>query len=142
MTAIYRQVYEDIRRAVQRGEITGKLPSETEIARQYGTVSRQTIRIGLELLRAEGLIEAVHGKGWYVTGAGDHRPVLIRLREMIASKPFGPGDTLPGEHLLATELGVSRPTIRNALVHLEAQGLISTATPKGRTVLAPPTDKE
>ena len=49
--------------------------------------------------------------------------VLGRLRTLVA-EIGAHGGVLPGEAQLATELGVSRATIRDALSHLEAQGLI------------------
>lgn len=49
--------------------------------------------------------------------------VVGRLRSLV--KEIGAlGGVLPGESQLAAQLGVSRPTVRDALTHLEAQGLI------------------
>jgi GntR family transcriptional regulator len=46
------------------------------------------------------------------------------LLELIAREGFQAGDRLPGEHELATLLGISRPTLREALSELKNRGLI------------------
>ncbi len=42
-----------------------KLPSESDLVRRFD-VSRVTVRQALEALRAEGIIESRHGKGWFL----------------------------------------------------------------------------
>ncbi len=42
-----------------------KLPSESDLIRQFD-VSRVTVRQALEALRADGIIESRHGKGWFL----------------------------------------------------------------------------
>src|SRR6187431_536790 len=42
-----------------------RLPSENELMRQFG-VSRVTVRLALEALRKDGIIESSHGKGWFL----------------------------------------------------------------------------
>jgi GntR family transcriptional regulator len=42
-----------------------KLPSENDLVGQFN-VSRVTVRQALEALRAEGIIESHHGKGWFL----------------------------------------------------------------------------
>jgi DNA-binding FadR family transcriptional regulator len=46
------------------------------------------------------------------------------LAELIRSGEYGPGAKLPGERDLAKQLGVSRPTVREALIALEIGGLV------------------
>ena len=57
-----------------------------------------------------------------------HRPLHITtvelLRKLIFSDAYHEGDRLPSEPLLATELGVSRATLREALKHLESEGTV------------------
>ena len=38
---------------------------------------------------------------------------------------FAPGDTLPGERALAAELGITRPTLREALQRLARDGWLT-----------------
>jgi len=53
-----------------------------------------------------------------------HATVTDRLREMIISGKYIEGDQLPAEPVLAKELGVSRPTLREALKQLDTEGLL------------------
>jgi DNA-binding GntR family transcriptional regulator len=59
------QVADDIRTDVVKGTITGRLPTEVELATQYG-VSRVTIRRAMAILVSEDLIEVIHGRGTFV----------------------------------------------------------------------------
>jgi GntR family transcriptional regulator, transcriptional repressor for pyruvate dehydrogenase complex len=54
-----------------------------------------------------------------------------RLRDLIISGQFSPGDFLPSERELVTESKLSRTSVRDALRVLESDGLISTKV--GRT---------
>jgi GntR family transcriptional repressor for pyruvate dehydrogenase complex len=49
------------------------------------------------------------------------------LRALIFSSELGPGDRLPSERELATQLGISRMTLRLALKSLESDGFIITS---------------
>lgn len=55
-----------------------------------------------------------------------YEQVADQLRELIMSGEIGPAQRLPNEAALATQFGVSRPTIREALRVLSAQALIRT----------------
>lgn len=46
------------------------------------------------------------------------------IRGMILDGTLGAGDLLPGEHDLADQLGITRPTVREAFRKLESSGLI------------------
>lgn len=61
----YRQVAEDVTRRIRSGEITRRLPSEVALAEEY-EVSCGTVRHGLSVLREDGLIVTVHGRGTFV----------------------------------------------------------------------------
>jgi GntR family transcriptional regulator len=67
--ALYRQVAAAIRDAIASGEYPPGtlLPSETQLIERY-RVSRPTVRNAVAALRAEGLIEVIHGKGSFVRG--------------------------------------------------------------------------
>ena len=47
-----------------------------------------------------------------------------RVREKILSGEFAPDSLLPSEAQLMARYGVSRPTVRNAISALRAEGLI------------------
>ncbi|MBB2971718.1 transcriptional regulator NanR [Mesorhizobium sp. RMAD-H1] len=50
--------------------------------------------------------------------------VFARLRDLIASGEFGPGDLMPSERDLMERFGVGRPAIREAMQTLHNMGLI------------------
>jgi DNA-binding FadR family transcriptional regulator len=52
------------------------------------------------------------------------RQILGRLRERIFQGEYPPGSRLPSETSLATEFGVSRPVLREALACLQEEALI------------------
>jgi DNA-binding FadR family transcriptional regulator len=60
-----------------------------------------------------------------------YQSVANQIRDMIESGEFPVGSRLPGERDLAERLGVSRVTIREAEIALEAQGWISIRTGSG-----------
>jgi GntR family transcriptional regulator len=62
-----------------------------------------------------------------LAGGGDlpaHTRIGNWLEQLIASRALAPGDKLPSEVEIATALGVSRMTLRQALSAIEAKGLI------------------
>lgn len=64
-----------------------------------------------------------------------YRQIADRLRSAIAAGEFGPGSRLPAERDLAQQLGVSRPSLREALIALEVEGRIEVRTGSGVYVL-------
>ncbi|GGT56898.1 GntR family transcriptional regulator [Streptomyces purpureus] len=65
------------------------------------------------------------------------RPVVVlyeRIADAIHEGVYPPGSTLPSEPKLATELGVSRPALREALLLLQEDGLLTVRRGVGRTV--------
>jgi GntR family transcriptional regulator len=57
-----------------------------------------------------------------------------RIREDIKRLGLSPGTMLPGEHRLCEQFGVSRTVVRQALLQLEHQGIISRVKGKGTFV--------
>ncbi|MCZ2264586.1 FadR/GntR family transcriptional regulator, partial [Isoptericola sp. QY 916] len=53
-----------------------------------------------------------------------HERVLAHLEEGIAAGRWGLGERLPGERALAEDLGVSRPSVREAIRVLDALGIV------------------
>lgn len=65
------------------------------------------------------------------------RPVVVlyeRIADAIHEGTYPPGSTLPSEPRLAAELGVSRPALREALLLLQEDGLLTVRRGVGRTV--------
>src|SRR5690554_7246196 len=59
------------------------------------------------------------------------RIVLEHVERELLDGRLGPGDRLPSERDLSTDLGVGRSSVREALRVLEVLGLIRTATGSG-----------
>ncbi|MGC0366097.1 GntR family transcriptional repressor for pyruvate dehydrogenase complex [Rhodococcus sp. 27YEA15] len=59
--------------------------------------------------------------------------VLSHLERRLVSGELVPGRRLPGERILAAELGVSRSSVREALRVMEALGLLKAQTGSGPT---------
>jgi DNA-binding GntR family transcriptional regulator len=62
----YMQVADDLERRISDGEIEIKLPSERELAEDYG-VAYTTVRRAMEILRERGLIITRHGRGTFIS---------------------------------------------------------------------------
>lgn len=67
-----------------------------------------------------------------------YRQIADQLSALIASGEFAPGARLPAERELATALGVSRASVREAIISLEVAGLIEVRVGTGIFVLASP----
>lgn len=63
--------------------------------------------------------------------------VADHLRDQILNGTYPAGQPLPSEEALAAEFGVSRPTIREGVKTLVAEGLVEVARPRGTTVRDP-----
>lgn len=69
-----------------------------------------------------------------------YRRVAEKMLRLIQSGKYPVGSRLPAERLLAEQFSVSRPTIREAVIALEAQGYVSVKTGSGVYVLEPQTE--
>lgn len=87
----YQQIAGDLRAAIAAGRYPAgsRLPGERELARQYG-VAAMTVRHGIEVLRAEGIVVSREKRGHFVArvsaadaadgpGAG-YPEVMVALR--------------------------------------------------------------
>jgi GntR family transcriptional regulator len=68
-------------------------------------------------------------------GTSLHHQLSCVLRSAIVSGRYAPGDYLPGETTLTDMYGVSRATVRRALLTLESQQLVDRRAGKGTRVL-------
>ncbi len=64
------------------------------------------------------------------------RVVVQRILDIIQADDFKIGSVLPSERKLATELGTSRNTVRNALRQLEARGFVDVRRGSGYYLLS------
>ena len=61
--------------------------------------------------------------------------VVEKLRQALARGQWRCGDMLPGQRELAEQLGISRPSLREAVIVLETLGLVRSLPGKGVLVL-------
>jgi DNA-binding FadR family transcriptional regulator len=66
-----------------------------------------------------------------------YRQIAEQLRQLMAKGEFAVGTRLPAERDLASQLGVSRPSVREALIALEVEGVIEVRTGSGIYVRQP-----
>lgn len=64
-----------------------------------------------------------------------YRQIAEQLRSLIAAGEFTPGSRLPAERDLAKQLGVSRPSVREALIALEVEGWVEVRIGSGVYVM-------
>ena len=63
-----------------------------------------------------------------------YEQIAAELTRLIRERDFRPGDRLPPERELAQQLGVSRPSVREAMIALETAGVIEVRTGSGTYV--------
>ena len=64
-----------------------------------------------------------------------YRQIAAQLRTLISQGELAVGSRLPAERDLARQLGVSRPSVREALIALEVEGWVEVRTGSGVYVL-------
>jgi DNA-binding GntR family transcriptional regulator len=64
-TPLYLQVADLLRRQIEDGALTARLPSVKSLSQEHG-ISHITAEKALAVLRDEGIIHSVIGKGYYV----------------------------------------------------------------------------
>jgi len=67
-----------------------------------------------------------------------YRQIADQLAQLIASGEFPAGSRLPAERELAVSLGVSRTSVREAIISLEMSGLVEVRVGTGIFVTTPP----
>lgn len=65
-------------------------------------------------------------------GERAHEAVLRHVEDLLARGELALGDRLPAERVLAERLGVSRPSVREALKVLDALGVVRSSPGQGR----------
>jgi DNA-binding GntR family transcriptional regulator len=63
--ALYEQLAAILRGQIERGELTGRVPSVKTIAQRY-EVAQGTAERALAILRGEGLLRSAMGRGHFV----------------------------------------------------------------------------
>ncbi|NIP49902.1 MAG: FadR family transcriptional regulator, partial [Gammaproteobacteria bacterium] len=62
--------------------------------------------------------------------------IVNQIKQLISSGELKPGDRIPSERELASLLGVSRPSVREAIMVLEAMGFLESRQGGGTYVKA------
>ncbi len=70
-----------------------------------------------------------------------YRQLADLLRAQIVSGALAPGANLPAEYRIAQEHGVSRETVRAALIELRSEGLVESIKGRG-TRVRPPAERD
>jgi DNA-binding FadR family transcriptional regulator len=70
-----------------------------------------------------------------------YREIAAQLSGLIAKGEFTVGERLPSERELAAQLGVSRPSLREALIALELEGMVEVRVGSGICVTASSADR-
>jgi len=65
VTPLYVQLAAVLRGQIERGELSGRLPSVKSLQQQYG-VAQGTAEHAFALLRSEGLVTSGQGRGHFV----------------------------------------------------------------------------
>jgi DNA-binding FadR family transcriptional regulator len=66
-----------------------------------------------------------------------YRQIADQIHALIAGGEYLPGSRLPPERMLAKQLGVSRPSVREALIALEVEGVLDVRVGSGIYVTKP-----
>lgn len=141
----YRQIAEALRieiKALRPSAEPTRLGSEAELASRF-EVARNTLRRALAELARDGLVHSVPTKGWFVGRADqsttklDQREIAAKLAEGIRNGDPGPGEKLTTAPQIAQRYGVTLHVARQALMTLDAQGLIESRHGKGWFVRTP-----
>ncbi|MFI0187843.1 GntR family transcriptional regulator [Streptomyces sp. NPDC017082] len=101
-------------------------------------MSRSAIERALATLKAHGVIESVQNAGWFVAGAGDRRPLVERVTDLLRGGDVKVGDRFPIQEELCQRFGASRTAVRSAIAQMEGQGLVGRGAGRGREVLTLP----
>ncbi|MFE5793811.1 GntR family transcriptional regulator [Streptomyces sp. NPDC056503] len=103
----HQRIAAEIRRRITRGELPSgsKLGSTAELMEQYGGVANTTIQKALQMLKAEGLLEGLPGKGVYVRQHGQQS-----VEPIAYMRPAGPDESYPwvSEAAKRRQVGSSR----------------------------------
>ncbi len=130
--AVFRQIADHLREAIEKGRLAEneQVPSETMLVGHYG-VARMTVRNAIQVLQADGLVLAEHGRGVFVRP----RPPVRRL----ASDRFARHNREQGKaaFIAEAEQAGSRPEVDSIVIREEHSSRdVSSRLGTARKVLA------
>lgn len=108
----YRQIADDLRAAVERGDYPpgSRVPGENALMERYG-VARMTARQALAALIGEGLVVSRKGAGVFVR---TFRPIVRDGIARLASERWGSGQTIWSSDTETRSLDVDQVTVEEA----------------------------
>lgn len=141
---LYIQITTIIQARIRDGElrIGDPVPSEAELASEYG-VARTTARRVARELREQAVAHTIPGEGTFVGSSGDPRtpsrlPLYQKIAEDIAERirrgDISPNRAIPGEKVMMQQYCVAKVTARQAVAHLREQGWVFTVPHRGTYV--------
>src|SRR5690606_30297573 len=111
------------------------------IISSFASPSAATVETRLTVVKLSGSLAA---RLWEVAMADDivrprrlYKQVAEKIEAMVADGSLAVGAQIPSEVELARRFGVSRPTIREAMIVLEASGVVEVRNGSGTFALAP-----
>ncbi|GAA2738835.1 GntR family transcriptional regulator [Actinocorallia aurantiaca] len=134
----FQEIAEEIRQQIDAGRWSAghRLPSEAALVARFG-VARATVRRAFEVLEAEGIVEAVSGKGRFVRAktndessreaSAKYEQVAAQLRREVTESQV----TEWKSSELATRFEVAPGTVRKALQMLADEGLVTAVSGRG-----------
>jgi phosphonate metabolism transcriptional regulator PhnF len=137
--AYYRQISEILMQNIEGGDYApgSQLPTESDLSRQFG-VNRHTAREALKLLKHEGVIYSIKGKGNFVADAKIKYRVSkkVRFTSSITEAGLAPGKEMvekrlvAADSLLAEKLGLDagEPVIRLKMLRFASGTPLMLAT--------------
>ena len=66
LTPLYMQLADDLRQRIRKGDLTGRIPAQPDLAADYD-VSEATVRSAIDVLKEEGTLGTSRGRGTFVT---------------------------------------------------------------------------
>ncbi|MEU4229627.1 GntR family transcriptional regulator [Nonomuraea sp. NPDC026600] len=142
---LHVQIADRVRGCIASGDLApgAAVPSEVDLVSGYG-VTRQTVRRALRLLKEEGAIYSMQGRGTFV-GPPDapqspHRKIPVyqqiagELIEQIKAGEYIPNRPIPSEKTLSQRYERAPGTIRQALACMRDLGWVITVPQKGTYV--------
>ncbi|MBZ5642425.1 MAG: FadR family transcriptional regulator [Acidobacteriia bacterium] len=102
---LYQQIVQQIEESVQKGVLKpgDQLPAERELAQQFG-VSRTAVREAIKTLHEKGLVEALPGRGTFITSGTSHSMRQSLDRILRAGEPGGTAWLVEFREILEPEI--------------------------------------
>jgi GntR family transcriptional regulator, transcriptional repressor for pyruvate dehydrogenase complex len=108
---LYEQIVQQIEESVQKGALKpgDQLPAERELAQQFG-VSRTAVREAIKTLHEKGLVEALPGRGTFITNGTSHSMRQSLDRILKSGQPDGTAWLVEFREILEPEIAALAAT--------------------------------